>query len=278
LTLRVAGKRDDTVRRKIRGARLRLADEQRQQARQVWKMSNQQHVPGFADQPIADPVGRIAGLQVFSRRKLRQRIASPPESFGRLFRTELSTVPDYVRTNPAAGGFRREKINRRPADRRQWTLRVDFGTYRIAVMNEIETHQMNDSPRQPRGVGGWLLLLVVLLLVWRPVNAAVVASNALSALSVRGPSLPLALIALTIVTSFGVAAGIALATRRGPAVMMAQAALLLSAAMDLVVYLSPYFPSNRMPTDVPVYVGVSMLGHGLWLAYLARSRRVQNSY
>lgn len=137
---------------------------------------------------------------------------------------------------------------------------------------------MNDSARQPRGVGGWLLVLTALLLVWRPVNAALVASGALAALSVRGPSLPLALIALTIVTSFGVAAGIALASRRGPAVTMAQAALLLSAGMDLVVYLSPYFPSNRMPTDVPLYVGASLLYHGVWLAYLARSRRVRHTY
>ncbi len=178
----------------------------------------------------------------------------------------------------AAGRLAGEKVHRGPADRRQWTLRIHFGADRIAVMNEIEMQQMNDSARQPRGVGGWLLVLVLLLLVWRPIESALVAASALSALSVRGPSLPLALVALTLVTSCGIAAGIALVARRGPAVMMATAALLLSAALDLVIYLSSYLPSNRIPGDEPLYVAGSVIYHGIWLAYLARSRRVRNTY
>ena len=73
---------------------------------------------------------------------------------------------------------------------------------------------MNDSAREPRGIGGWLLVLSLLLLVWGPVSSALVASNALPALPVRGPSLAVALVALTLVTAFGVAAGIALLARR----------------------------------------------------------------
>jgi hypothetical protein len=146
------------------------------------------------------------------------------------------------------------------------------------MMNQEETHLLNDSARQPRGVGGWLLVLCFLLLVWGPVRGALVGSNALSVLSVRGPSLAVALAALTLVTSFGVAAGIALMSRHGPAVSMARVALLLAAAMDLVIYLSPYFPSHRMPGDTPLYVAASLAYHGTWLAYLFRSRRVQNTY
>jgi len=48
--------------------------------------------------------------------------------------------------------------------------------------------------------------------------------------------------------------------------------------MDLVIYLSPYFPSNRMPGDAPLYVAASLAYHGAWLAYLFRSKRVRNTF
>jgi hypothetical protein len=186
-------------------------------------------------------------------------------------------VPDDRRLHAASCGFARKKIHGRSADRRQWALGIDFRTDRVAVMNQIEPHAMNDTA-QPSGVGGWLIVLCLWLLAWEPANAGLVAATALTALPVRGPSLAIGLIALTLVTAFGVAAGIALLSRRGPAVRMASAALVLSAAMDLVIYLSPYFPSNRMPDDTPIYVGISLLYHGAWLAYLQRSRRVRNTY
>jgi hypothetical protein len=179
---------------------------------------------------------------------------------------------------PARGRFARKKIHGRPPNRRQWTLRIDLRPDRIAMMNQVETHPQNDSAREPRGIGGWLLVLCFLLLVWGPVRGALVGSNALSVLSVRGPSLAIALAALTLVTAFGVAAGIALLSRHAPAVWMARTALLLSAAMDLVIYLSPYFPSNRMPGDAPLYVAASLAYHGAWLAYLFRSKRVRNTF
>jgi len=80
------------------------------------------------------------------------------------------------------------------------------------------------------------------------------------------------------VTAFGIAAGIALIARRGPAVTMAKLALVLSGATDLVVYGTPYFPSNRIPGDTPLYVAASLAYHGLWLVYLFRSTRVKNTY
>jgi hypothetical protein len=178
---------------------------------------------------------------------------------------------------PSGCRFARKKIHGRPPNRRQWTLRVDLRPDRIAMMNQIE-HPQNDSARQPRGIGGWLLVLCFLLLVWGPVRGALVGSNALSVLSVRGPSLAFALAALTLVTAFGVAAGIALLSRHAPAVWMARTALVLSAAMDLVIYLSPYFPSNRVPGDTPLYVAASLAYHGTWLAYLFRSKRIKNTY
>ena len=59
---------------------------------------------------------------------------------------------------------------------------------------------------------------------------------------------------------------------------MAKWALLGSAVMDVVVYLTPYLPSNRMPGDAPIYVAATVVYHGLWLAYLFRSTRVQATY
>jgi hypothetical protein len=145
-------------------------------------------------------------------------------------------------------------------------------------MNQVQTHHLNDSAREPRGIGGWLLVLSLLLLVWGPVSSALIASNALPALPVRGPSLAVAVVALTLVTAFGVAAGMALLARRGPAVAMAKTALILSAALDVVIYTTSYFPSNRMPGDAPFYIGASLIYHGAWLAYLLVSRRVRNTY
>ena len=129
-----------------------------------------------------------------------------------------------------------------------------------------------------RGIRGWLLVLCAWLLIWGPMSFALIASNTLPALSVRGLPLAVGLLARTGVTAFGLAAGIALITRRGPAVSMAKLALILSAATDLVVYATPYFPNNRMPGDTPFYVAASLAYHGLWLAYLFRSNRVKNTY
>jgi hypothetical protein len=187
-------------------------------------------------------------------------------------------VPDDDGTNAMTGGLAREKIHRRTSDRRQWSLRVDLGTDGITVMNQVKMHEMHDSAREPSGIGGWLLVLCMLLLIWRPVSAALVGSQALSVLSVRGPSLAVAIAALTLVTAFGVAAGLALLARRGPAVRIAIAALLLSAALDLTIYTSSYFPGNRMPGDEFFYVAVSLVYHGAWLTYLFVSRRVRNTF
>ena len=138
---------------------------------------------------------------------------------------------------------------------------------------------MNDSRGDgPQGISGWLLLLCGLLLVWGPVSLGLVAANALSALSVRGFPLAVVIAVRIVVAAFGIAAGMALFTRRSGAVTLAKLALMLSAATDVIVYATPYFPNNRMPGDTPFYVVASLAYHGLWLAYLFNSKRVKNSY
>jgi len=128
------------------------------------------------------------------------------------------------------------------------------------------------------GVAGWLLVLCVLLLVWHPLNFALVAAGALEALPLRGTPLALVLAARLLVTAVGIAAGIALLARRPGAVTLAMAALALSAAAELFVYTTSFMPSNRLPGDTIWYVAVSLLYHGAWLLYLVRSTRVRNTY
>jgi len=132
--------------------------------------------------------------------------------------------------------------------------------------------------RGPEGVGGWLLLLCRLLVVFHPLSLAVTASGALSALPARGTAVALILILRLVVVGFGMAAGRALQTLQPGAVTLATAALLASAATDVFVYTTPFFPNNRPPGDTIYYVIASLAYHGAWLAYLARSRRVRATY
>jgi hypothetical protein len=136
---------------------------------------------------------------------------------------------------------------------------------------------LRDRPA-PAGVGGWLLILCRLLIVYQPLSLAVTTSAALGSLSVRGPGLLVAIVIRVVVTAVTVAAGLALTNRQPGAVTLARAALVLSAACDLFIYTTPYFPNNRAPGDTPIYVAVSLAYHAAWLVYLSRSVRVRNTY
>ena len=131
---------------------------------------------------------------------------------------------------------------------------------------------------RPVGVRGWLAVLVVLLLVWQPMSLALLASSVVDAVAIRGVSLALVLLLRLAVTAFGIASGIALLGERPYAVAMAQASLIASAAVDLFVYATPYFPNNRLTGDTPFYIAWSLAYSGVWLMYLVRSRRVRNTF
>jgi hypothetical protein len=128
------------------------------------------------------------------------------------------------------------------------------------------------------GVGGWLLLLCRLLVVFHPLSLAITASSAMSALPARGTAVALILLLRLAVVGFGMAAGRALQTVQPGAVTLGKAALVASAATDVFVYTTPYFPNNRMPGDTIYYVVASLAYHGAWLAYLWRSPRVRATY
>ena len=81
-----------------------------------------------------------------------------------------------------------------------------------------------------------------------------------------------------LVTAFGIAAGLALLGHRAGAVAMAKLSLVVSAATDVFVYTTPFFPSNRLPGDAPRHVIVSLVYYTIWLLYLSRSQRVRNTF
>jgi hypothetical protein len=75
-----------------------------------------------------------------------------------------------------------------------------------------------------------------------------------------------------------VAAGLALTNRQPGAVTLTKVALAVSAACDVFIYVTPYYPNNRPPGDTPFYVAATLAIHGLWFAYLLRSSRVRSTF
>jgi len=121
-------------------------------------------------------------------------------------------------------------------------------------------------------------VLGLLLVVWQPISLGLVASGLLNRLAIRGWPFALVLALRVVVTAFGIAAGLALLGRHPAAVSMAKASLVASAATDVFVYATPYFPNNRMPGDTTIVLVASLAYYAFWLAYLFRSKRVRNTY
>lgn len=121
-------------------------------------------------------------------------------------------------------------------------------------------------------------MLCVLLIVWEPIQLALAVSAALPALDIRGPMLGLVIVARVLVAAFGLAAGLALLTGRRAALAMVRLSLVITAAMQIFVYLTPFFPNNRPPGVEWIGVALSVLYAVSWLTYLARSGRVRNTF
>jgi len=81
-----------------------------------------------------------------------------------------------------------------------------------------------------------------------------------------------------LVAALGIAAGIALLGRRAGAVTLAKVSLAASAATDVFVYTTPFFPNNRPPGDTVLFVAASLAYHGAWMIYLFRSKRVKEIF
>jgi len=132
--------------------------------------------------------------------------------------------------------------------------------------------------RQDLSIGGWLLLLCVLLMVWQPLSVGLTAARALQSVSLGGLPLTLVLLLRVIVAGLGIGAALALLNRRAGAVTIAKFVLIASAATDLFNELTPYFPKNRAPGETPFVIAVSLTYYALWFAYLSRSKRVRRIF
>lgn len=128
------------------------------------------------------------------------------------------------------------------------------------------------------GVGGWLLVLVLLLTVWNPANLALRAAASVSSLDTRS-TLSLVFLAVRLaLAGIGVAAGLALWLRRPGAVWLAKLALVLF-SFEAIVRLSTRLdfssapPGTRLPTALFV-----ILHNAAWFLYLQHSRRVRETY
>lgn len=127
-------------------------------------------------------------------------------------------------------------------------------------------------------IRGWLLVFCAWLAIWQPLNLAAFAAEALAALPVRGWRLALLLVARLVVTAVGLAAARSLWDVRPGAPALARVAVVLSAAIQLLIYATSIAPNNRMPGDTVIYAALTVVVHAGWLAYLARSARVRRTY
>ena len=128
------------------------------------------------------------------------------------------------------------------------------------------------------GVGGWLLLLVLLLTVWNPANLALRAAASVSTLDTRS-TLSLVFLALRLaLAGIGVAAGLALWLRRPGAVWLAKLAFVLF-SLEAIVRLSTRLDFSSAPPGTRLPAALFAIFHnGAWFLYLQTSRRVRDTY
>jgi len=116
---------------------------------------------------------------------------------------------------------------------------------------------------------GWLLLLSRILLIYQPINLAVSAATALNSLPTRGPKVFVAIAARVVGAAVSVSAGLALTNHQPHAVRLTQIALLTSAACDVFIYTTSFYPNNRPPGDTAYYVAATLLAHSIGLVYIS---------
>ena len=122
------------------------------------------------------------------------------------------------------------------------------------------------------------LLLAALLLVWQPLSLATTMSGLVEELSLRGAGLGFILLLRLLAAGLGIAAGLSLFQVRPGAISLAKASLIVSAAVDVIVYATPWSPNNRPPGDATIILIVTLLYYVAWFGYLVRSKRVRERY
>jgi len=123
---------------------------------------------------------------------------------------------------------------------------------------------------------GWLFLLSVVLLAWRPLDFVVELAATLPSLGMRGAVGAIELLAHGGVAGLSVAAVRALGTAVAAGPRLAAAALIASAVATVQSLYWSVLPHQTMPGErLPVAI-LAVAHAGAWLLYLRRSRRVRD--
>lgn len=249
------------MRRERAGRTLEI--QEREQSGQVRKVSDEHQIARFVAQAIPHDHRRIRRLEIAGRRERAERVAGAPEYLRRLAAAQLSAVPHDIGASAARRGVGRKPFDSGAAASRERPARIDLRSQGVAVMNQVEKH-----------LSAGVRVLALLLIVWEPIAFAAAASRAFNAIAVRGLPVVLVLVARLVATALCVAAGRALLDARPPGVTLSTIGLALSGTVQVFALLTPYFPSNRLPGETPLYLTATLAYYGGWLLYVLRSRRV----
>jgi hypothetical protein len=127
-------------------------------------------------------------------------------------------------------------------------------------------------------VSGWLLILCLILTVWNPASLALRLAADVANLASRSWLSLLFLAIRLVITSIGVAAGLALFMRRPWAVHLAKVALMLF-GIETVIRLSTRVDLSEAPPGTRLPRVILLLAHNAaWYLYLQKSRRVRALY
>jgi hypothetical protein len=123
-----------------------------------------------------------------------------------------------------------------------------------------------------------ILLLIFILTIWNPASLALQAASTLSNIGSRSTVSIVFLAARLLITSVGMAAGIALSLRRPGGIWLAKLALLLF-AIEAVARLSTRVDLGSAPPGTRLPLAMFVVAHNAaWFAYLRLSRRVGAVY
>ena len=123
-----------------------------------------------------------------------------------------------------------------------------------------------------------ILFLIFILTIWNPANLALHAASTLSNIETRSTVSIVFLAVRLLITSVGVAAGIALSLRRPGGVWLAKLALALF-AIEAVARLSTRVDLGSAPPGTRLPLAIFVIAHNAaWFAYLRLSRRVEAIY
>jgi hypothetical protein len=123
-----------------------------------------------------------------------------------------------------------------------------------------------------------ILFLIFILTIWNPANLALQAASTLASIETRSTVSIVFLGVRLLITSVGVAAGIALSLRRPGAVWLTKLALAL-VAIEAIARLSTRVDLGSAPPGTRLPLAIFVIAHNAaWFAYLRLSRRVEAAY